>query len=238
MSSVVKAFLCELCVSRFFSGRGTDLKGLPTLISLQHHRRNRSHPVIHQAVALQTLRRKSLRNVIRILRLLEIVHVAARALCRQPLPVGRAHRPDLVARIAIHHGVRPDQREAILMLIDVVDGDLPPGVAVARVTLRGIPTPVNIGVAVLALVVRLGENQVGMTIRAADFRVQSAQRKACLAVIKLGNRSNRRPPLRRVAILARDVQLSVWAVGLLLRPGLSAIEREHSRMKNHHQRRE
>jgi len=169
---------------------------------------------------------------------LEIVHVTARAFGRESLPVGRAHRPDLVARIAIHHGVRPDQREAILMFIDVVDGYLPPGVAVARVALRGVPAPMDIRVAVLALVVRLGEDQVGMTIRAADFRVQSAQRKACLAVIKLGNRSNRRPSLRRVAILARDIQLSVWAVGLLLRPGLSAIEREHSQMENHHQRRE
>lgn len=185
-------------------------------------------------MALQTLRRKSLRNVIRILRLLEIIHVAARALCRQPLPVGRAHRPDLVARIAIHHRVRPNQREAVLVLIDVVDGDLPPGIAVARVALRGVPTPVDIGVAILALVVRLGKDQVSVAIRAADFRVQPAQRKSCLAVIKLGNRSNRRPSLRRVAILARDIQLSVWAVGLLLRPGLSAIEREHSQMENHH----
>ena len=241
----MKAFLCELrglslrpLRFKIVARRGTNLKGLPTLISLQHHRRNRSHPVIHQTVALQTLRRESLRNVIRILCFLEIVHMTARALRRQSLPVERTHRPHLVARIAIHHRVRPNQREAILVLIDVVDRNLPPGVAVARVALRSIPPPVDIGVAVLALVVRLGEDQVGMAIRAADFRMHPAQRKTCFGVIKLRNGSNRLPSLGRVAILARNIQGPMWTVGFLLGPGLSAVEREHSQMKNHHQRRE
>ena len=176
--------------------------------------------------------------MIRVLRLLEIIHVTARALRRQSLPVERAHRPHLVARIAIHHRVRPNQRETILVLIDVVDRNLPASIAVASVTLRGVPPPVDIGVAVLALVVRLGEDQVGMAIRAADFRMHPAQRKTCLAVIKLGNRSNRCPSLGRVAILARNIQGPMWTVGFLLGPGLSAVEREHSQMKNHHQRRE
>lgn len=74
-----------------------------------------------------------------------------------------------------------------------------------------------------------------MTIHAADFRVHPAQRKTCLGVIKLGNCPDGFPALRRMAILAGDIQLSVWAVGLLLRSGLSAIEREHAQMENHHQ---
>jgi hypothetical protein len=88
---------------------------------------------------------------------LEIVHVATRALGRQSLPIERTHRPHFVAGIAIHHRVRPNQREAILVLINVVNGDLPPGIAMACIALRRIFASMNIRVAVLALVDRLRE---------------------------------------------------------------------------------
>ena len=116
---------------------------------------------------------------------LEIVHVATGALGRQPLPVERTYRPHLVAGIAIHHRVRPNQREAILMLIDfVANGNLPPGIPMACIALRSIFASMNIGVAVLALVDRLREYEIAVTIHAADFRVHPAQRKSRLAMLK------------------------------------------------------
>ena len=214
------------------SADSTDLKSLHTL-PLQHHRRNRSHPVIHKAVALEALRRESLRKMIRILRFLEVIHVTARALGRQSLPIKRTHRPHLVARVAIHHGVRPDQREAVLVLINVVDGDLPTRVAVARITLRGVPAAMDIGVAVLALVMRLREDQVGMAIRAADFGMQTTQGESRLPMIELRDCADRLPSDCRVAVLAGDIQFSVRTMGLFLRGGLPAIDRECAQMQDH-----
>ncbi len=73
------------------------------------------------------------------------------------------------------------------MLTDVVDRDLPSGVAMAHIALRTIFPTVNIGVAVLTLISDLGEHQVGMTILTTNFLVQSPQREPCLAVIELQN---------------------------------------------------
>ena len=208
----------------------TFLKTLPRFTPLHHRGRNRRHPVVHQTVTFQTLRRKSLRHMVRIPRLLEIIHVAARALGRQSLPVERAHRSHLVAGIAIHHRVRPNQREAILVLVDVVDRDLPPCIAMAQVALRAVLAPMNIRVAVLALVASLREHQVGVTIRAADLRMQPAQRESRLTMIELGHRPDRLPALRSVAVLARDAQLAMGTVRLVCRTRARILARKHPQM--------
>jgi len=219
-----------------------ELKASPRFQPLRHPRINRRHPVIHQAVTLQALPGISLRHVVRGFCSLEIVHVAAGALGRQSLPVERTHCPHLVAGIAIHHRVRPNQREAILMLIDVVNGNLPSGIAMACIALRRILPSMNVRVAVLALVDRLREYEIGVAIHAADFRVQPAERKSRLAMIKLRHRANRLPALRCVTVFARDVQGSVRTMGLLAYTGSlpgsigtrAVFPRKHSQMQNYH----
>ena len=47
------------------------------------------------------------------------------ALRRKPEPVELSYGTHLVARIAVHHGMRANQREAVLVLVDVVHGHLP-----------------------------------------------------------------------------------------------------------------
>src|SRR5215468_11081760 len=76
-----------------------------------------------------------------------------------------------------------------------------------------------------------------MTIRAADFRVQTAKGESGLAMIELGDCANRLPSLRRMAVLARDIQFPVRTMGLFLRR-LSAIGREHTQMQNYQQLRQ
>ena len=53
--------------------------------------------------------------------LIERFLMAADALRRQSKPVKLAHRSDLVAGIAVHHGVGAYQRKPVLMFIDIVD---------------------------------------------------------------------------------------------------------------------
>jgi hypothetical protein len=87
--------------------------------------------------------------------------------------------------------MRPDQRESVLMFVDVVNRDLPPRIAMAQIALRSVFPPVDIGVAVLALPPDVRKHQVRVTVLAPDLHVQSAQREPCLAVIKLRDRTDR-----------------------------------------------
>ena len=105
--------------------------------------------------------------------------------------------------------MRPDEGEAILVLINVVNGDLPSRVAMAHIALRAVLAPVDIGVAILALLAYVGEYQVGMTVRACSFAMHAAQRKACLLVIKFWNRPDRLPTFGVVTVLTADLQASV-----------------------------
>lgn len=220
------------------------LERLPTF-PLQHHWRDRGHPVVHQAVTLETLRRECLRNVVRSSCFLEIVHVTARALSREALAVRWTHGADLVAGVAIDHGVGADERKAILMFVDVVNGHLPAGVVVAGVALRGVPAPMDVGVAVLALVVCHGEDQVGMAIGTTDFGVQSAQGETGFAMVEFRNGANGFPTLRGVAVLARDIQFSVRTAGFFLGrlPAIGSgarriVGRVDAKMQNDHQLRQ
>ncbi len=172
-----------------------------------------AHPRIHQVVAFETVGRKTLGLVIGRFGFPVIVHVTAVAFGRQPLPVERSHRPHLVAGVTVDSGMCADQRKAVLMLIDVVNGDLPSGIAMAHVALRTVFAAMNVGVTVLALFAYIREDQVGVAIRTTHLDVHPAQREAGLLVLKLRNSANRLPALWRVAVLAGNPQGSVRAVG-------------------------
>ncbi len=85
-------------------------------------------------------------------------HVATVALGGQALPVELPDRSHPVAGIAIRYCVRADQREAILMLVNVMNRDLPPVYPVTEVALRSVFAAMEIGVAVLAVAAYVGEN--------------------------------------------------------------------------------
>lgn len=70
----------------------------------------------------------------------------------------------------------------------------------------------NVGVAVLAALSNAGENRLYVTLRAGHGSMHSAQRIFSLVVIEFRNSANRLPCVRRVAVLAGNVQASMWAV--------------------------
>ena len=72
-------------------------------------------------MALAAFRRKSVRLMVGIARFSERAHVATHTLRRKSEPVELPYRAHFMARIAIHHRMRADQRESILVLIDVVN---------------------------------------------------------------------------------------------------------------------
>ena len=165
-----------------------------------------AHPVVH-AVALRTGRRKVQRHMARS-RGLEFLGVAAVAIGRHRGEV--AQRAVLMAGIAIDRGVRSQQREAVVMLLDLLDLDVP---ALYRVTLLAPGSQfsfVNVGVAIGALFAHVSENRFGVALDAGDALVQPAQREARGVVIKFWNCADRLPAVQRVTVLAWHTERTVW----------------------------
>ena len=70
----------------------------------------------------------------------------------------------------------------------------------------------DVGVAVLAKPSDIGEDGFYVTLSTGQGLVHAAQRIPCLVVIKLGNSTDRPPAIRRMAILAWDIEVSVGTV--------------------------
>ena len=87
----------------------------------------------------------------------------------------------------------PDQREAIQMLIDLLDRNIP---ALDGVTLLAVGAHlglVNVRMALPALRSDIRENRLGMALRAGNTLVHAAQRILGGVVIKFRNGADRLP---------------------------------------------
>ena len=76
-------------------------------------------------MAFTTVRRKALRPMIGTLRLVVRLEMAAHTFRRQGLPIELSDGSRRVTCITIHNRMRTDQREAILVLVDVVHRHCP-----------------------------------------------------------------------------------------------------------------
>jgi hypothetical protein len=138
---------------------------------------------------------------------LKILQVARRAYRREPfkLPNGCL----LMAILALHGSVGTKEREAILVILDLLCCDLPTQHRMALRAIRPELPPVNVCVTIRTVLADVGENWLHMALRALNFFVHSSQRIAGLVVIKLGNRANRAPARGRVTVLARNRKWSM-----------------------------
>lgn len=87
------------------------------------------------------------------------------------------------------------------MLIDVVHRNRPPSDLMTQVALRTVLPPMNVRMAILALLACVREYRIHMTFLARNFRVHATQRKRCLAMIKLQVIAQWQPSLAGVAVL-------------------------------------
>src|SRR6201987_1120974 len=100
--------------------------------------------------------------------------------------------------------MRADQREAILMLIDVVNGNLPTIGVVAELAFSTVFATMQIRMAVLTLHRCVAENQVLVAIGALHFCVPATQRKLSSRMVEFEFGAQRLPSLSGVTLLARD----------------------------------
>jgi hypothetical protein len=150
-----------------------------------HHAPGCRQPVVHDAVALQAVRGKPLCLVVGRFRLSKVVQVTTHTLGRQALAIKGTDRAYLVTGITVDGRMRPDQREAVLMLVDVVDRHLPSGVTMAKIALGGILATMDIRVTVLALMAGFSEHQVTVAVLATNTLVHPTQRETSFAMIEL-----------------------------------------------------
>ena len=141
------------------------------------------------------------------LRVDEISLVARQALRREALELSNSCT--LVARIAIHGGVRADQREPVHVLIDLLDRNAPTSHRMALLAIRSHLALVNISVTFRALRAHIRKHRLRMALRARNPFVHSTQWILGGVVIELRNSANRFPAAQRVTVLAGNAQASV-----------------------------
>ena len=132
--------------------------------------------------------------------------------CREPLEL--TYRRALVALVALHRGVRAQQRETILVILYLLNGNIPALHGVALRAIRAHPPLVNVRVALFAILADIGEYWLDVALRALHFFMQAPQSITCLVVIEFRNRTNGFPACRRMTVLARNGQRTVRALGV------------------------
>ena len=156
---------------------------------------------------------KSHSRVIGISGFAKCAQMTAHAFGGESKTIELAYRAHLVAGIAVHRGVRTDQGKAILVLVDVVNGNLPAVCVVAKCALSAVFAPMQIRMAILALHWRAAENESLMAIPALHFCVSSAQREFGAGMVELEPGAQRLPAPGGMTLLALNFELvAVWAV--------------------------
>ena len=102
--------------------------------------------------------------VIRFGGLLKVGHVAREAFRRQPRKL--AHGFALMAVGTFQQRVGSEQREAIVMLLQLIGANVPPLDGMALGAIRAELAAVNIGVAVCTIAADVFEHQIGVALRA------------------------------------------------------------------------
>ena len=105
--------------------------------------------------------------------------------------------------------MRAHQRKAILVILNLLNRNLPSLDGVALLTAGAELAFVNVGVAIRAFRPDVAENQFRMTGGAGHLLVHAAQRIPGLVMIELRDTADGLPTAESVTILARNVQRPV-----------------------------
>jgi hypothetical protein len=148
-------------------------------------------------------------DVVRIGGLLKIGLMAGIALGREALEL--ADRSALMTIVALHCGVRAQQGETVLMIFELLDGDVP---ALHGVALRAVGAHlslVDVIMTILAVLADVGENGFDVALRAGNFFVHSTKGVFGFVVVELRDCADGSPGLCGVAVFTLDGKIAVWA---------------------------
>lgn len=156
------------------------------------------------------------------LRAIQVRLVTADASSRKPLELTDCRA--LMAIITLQRRMGSQQREAVLVILYLLHGDVP---ALHRVALRAVRTHlilVHVGVAVLAILGHVRENRFDVTLHALHFLVHAPQRIFRFIVVEFRNGLDGSPCRGRMTVLARDRERAVRTTSSLpLRRGNRSV---------------
>jgi hypothetical protein len=141
-----------------------------------------------------------------------LLGMAGIALCGQTLKLSGGR--SFVAGGAIQRCVGSHQGKAVLVLVDLLGGNLPALYAVALLATGAELTLVDIGMAIGALVTYIRKYRFDVALGTGDSLMQPTQRIPGLIVVKFGRVSDRLPSAQGVAILTRDIERAVRTSGI------------------------
>ena len=107
-----------------------------------------------------------------------------------------------MAIFALHGRVSSQQRETILVILHLLDGNIPALNGVALRAVRAHFSLVNVTVAVLAVFANVCEYRLDVTLHALHFFVHAAKRIFGVVVIELRHGLDRAPTRSGVTVLA------------------------------------
>jgi len=142
---------------------------------------------------------------------IEVFLVATYALRGETKPVELTNGSDFVAGVTIDDSVSTNERKPILVLVDVMNGNLPTIGVMAEFAFRSVLPAMKVGVAVLALIRGTCEFEVVVAITAGNGCVPSSERKTCLRVIKPDPTGKSLPVLGGVTCFAGNLEFSMRA---------------------------
>lgn len=122
-----------------------------------------------------------------------------------------------MAFLALHQSVRANQWEAILVVANRIQRDLPSFYGVATLAVGSELAAMNIRMAIGAAGAYVLEDQTRMALHASDLLVHAAKRITGLVVVELRIRSDRLPACIGVAVLAGNGNRTVRICDLSLR---------------------
>ncbi len=175
-------------------------------------------PVVRvMAVLAGRIRKKVGRGVRRIHGAAEILLMAADAIRRHRCEL--AQSTALMAVLAGQGRVRPGEREAVVVHVDLADVYVPAPDRMATLAGARHLATVNIGVTGSALGAHIAEHHLRMAVHAINALVHAPQRKLGLIVVEFRHRTDRLPAVHRVAVLASDIQVAVRTPSIVGRRG-------------------
>jgi len=129
-----------------------------------------------------------------------------------------------VTVFTLNGGVCSQQRKAILVILYLLNGDVPALHGVALRAIRSHLPLVNVGVAILAVLPDVGENRLDVALRALHLFVHAAKGILGLAVVEFRDSADGLPAGGGVAVFTRNCKGPVRTTGdLPLRQGCGRI---------------
>jgi hypothetical protein len=150
-------------------------------------------------------------RMIWIRRLLIVLQVAGDALRGEALKY--ANRGALVACLAFHGGMRPEERKPVLVILHLLNGYVPSAHRMALCAVGSELTSMNVCVAIRTVFSNVREHRFCMALCALHFFVHPAQWVARVVMVEFRMRSDRPPAGCCMAIFAGNRKRPVRAAG-------------------------